>query len=33
MIALPYSVLFPKTYRPLLGVRDTQVAIKKLRIF
>lgn len=33
MIALPYSVLFPKTYRPLLGVRDTQVAIKKLKDF
>jgi len=33
MIELPCSVLIPKPYRPLLGVKDTQVAIKKLKDF
>ena len=28
MIELPYSVCTPKQYRSLLGVKDTQIAIK-----
>ena len=31
MIELPYSVCTPKQYRSLLGVKDTQIAIKKLK--
>ena len=33
MIKPAYSVFIPQAYRPLLGVRDTQVAIKKLKDF
>ena len=31
MIELPYSVCFPQFYRSLLGVKDTQIAIKQLK--
>lgn len=33
MIELPYSVCIPKHYRSLLGLKDTQIAIKKLKDF
>ena len=33
MLELPYSVCLPKQYRSLLGVKETQIAIKKLKDF